>query len=58
MTVEGTGDDYSGAAVNPKYLSLFEIMLGYGRRYNRAAGRFQVESALDFKRSIPPEVIT
>lgn len=56
--MEGTGDDYSGEAVNPKYLSLLEIMLGYGRRYNRAAGRFQVESALDFKRSIPPELIT
>ena len=52
MTVEGTGDDYTGMAVNPKYLSLFEIVLGYGRRY-RGAGRVQIESALDSQRSIP-----
>ena len=57
MTVEGMGQDYSGEAVNPKYLSLFEVMLGYGRRHG---GRLQTESAdlRDLQRGIPPGAIT
>ena len=37
MMVEGTERDYCGEAINPKHLSLFEVMLGYGRRYCEAA---------------------
>jgi hypothetical protein len=33
MVVEDQGGDYSGEAVNPRFLSLFENALGYGRRY-------------------------
>ena len=33
MIVEGQGGDYAGEAVNPRFLSLFETALGYGRRY-------------------------
>ena len=48
MTVEGTGADYSGEAVNPRYLSLFEIALGYGKRY-RGATRLRIPSSLDLR---------
>ena len=33
MIVEDQGGDYSGEAVNPRFLSLFENALGYGRRH-------------------------
>lgn len=31
--LDGHHDAYTGEAVNPRYLSLFERLLGYGRRY-------------------------
>ena len=37
MIVEGQGGDYAGEAVNPRFLSLFENALGYGRRYQARA---------------------
>ena len=40
MIVEGQGSDYAGEAVNPRFLSLFEIALGYGRRYQARAATF------------------
>ena len=33
--LDGNHDGYSGEAVNPKHLSLFERMLGYGKLYRR-----------------------
>lgn len=32
-------DAYDGEAVNPKYLSMLERMLGYGKYYNAAAAQ-------------------
>jgi hypothetical protein len=34
--LEGRVSDYHGEAVNPKFLSVFETILGYGRRYGPA----------------------
>ena len=42
MVVEDQGADYSGEAVNPRFLSLFEIALGYGRRYQATHRIFAV----------------
>jgi MFS family permease len=43
------GKSYHGESVNPKYLSLFERMLGYGKLYDPAAasvgGKYHTEAA-------------
>ena len=36
--VEGRAADYHGEAVNPKFLSMAEIALGYAKRYQKKTG--------------------
>ncbi|GIL71055.1 hypothetical protein Vretifemale_1695 [Volvox reticuliferus] len=51
--LDGNHGYYHGEAVNPKYLSIFERMLGYGRNYRPEATPTQVVS---YKEAVPTQL--
>lgn len=45
--LEGESNSYEGEAVNPKYLSFFEKLLGYGKSYNANANSAKATNGSD-----------